>query len=429
MVTKKFLLMLPSMFLVAAISAQLGMLNYCFGSGVSAISYGVLFGAAAIFGTCFALGTIFPSDNEKNSLPIPAKTLYVIAIFLVIASALYVIAATIRVYVRWDSFAVGPAAARFALMNSRTGVTAVGFFNFVFLGAPSVLTLFVCVFAERIPRFNIFRLASVILFGVFVYLVALEGGRSPYLFSLVVICAAVLFHLYQGHTLKSAGPSYLIGLVAISIFGFTTSYREIAAREAVTGRTSAAQAERNYSAYIDGAASTAGHTRDTVRSTSSLVMCFYGSHSTKSIDKIVKKGADKNLYGFYLMPNYYKIAETLKIATKPWLSFSDYYGTTGMFVGLTGALLIDFSWIGLLILAPFGLFLGVLSRLGLTDSEKRSSLSLVAPIAPVLFLASPLSDVISSAQFQSMLPFLVLITATLFFSRRTSNYLLRSKTA
>ncbi|XIA64100.1 hypothetical protein ACFIOY_35065 [Bradyrhizobium sp. TZ2] len=393
-------------YLIAVPTAQIFLLGYCFDASIAPSSALTIYGAAILLGGGFGIGLLRPTA-ESTRPAIPSNGLTWIAGLLVIASILYVAVAVYRIDARWDSFSLGPSAARFDLIRTRKEVTTSGLLNAVFIGAPATLVLFVTIFDGRVRHKTIFRAAAVLAFGAFFYLTALEGGRSPYLLTILMTVSAITFHLLRGEKLKDLGRLFLLSLIATSILSFYVAYREAGSREAETGRTTVEATEKNYSAYLEG------QPTSRPKSISSTVGCFYAAHTPKSIDKIVAKNADRNLFGFYMMPNYFKLAATLGIFEDSWISYSDYYDITGLYVGLTGALLIDFSWAGILMAGVIGFLIGKLVNIALSKNGANSPFYPLATIAPIALALAPLTDMISMAQFQSMTPWLLLVTITL----------------
>jgi hypothetical protein len=121
-----------------------------------------------------------------------------------------------------------------------------------------------------------------------------------------------------------------------------------------------------------------------------------------------------------MMPNYYKFAQTVGIAKQDWLAYSEYYEITGMYSGLLGALLIDFSWGGLLLMGLIGLICGRLVSLALTSKIDHSPLAVAAALVPTMIFLVPVADLVSSAQFQSMIPWLAIAALLVITVRRAA---------
>lgn len=132
--------------------------------------------------------------------------------------------------------------------------------------------------------------------------------------------------------------------------------------------------------------------------------CFYFVHPLKSIDRIVEKQADMNLFGFFMMPNYYKLLEMTGLGSeRARISVSNHYGITGLYSGLVGSALIDFGWLGPAFIVILGFFAGRILRSCVLYEAQPSLLFILGPIVPALIITAPIINMVSLAQFQSMI--------------------------
>jgi hypothetical protein len=448
-----FVIVIPITYLFVLPSIQIFLLSYCFDSHIQTRSLWIIYAATATFCSTYAAGFFYRQDRLEP-IPAPAlsrNALTTIASILLAACVIYIAVSLIRIHERWDSFSLGPSGARFALIRTRIGVTPLGALTAFFLGAPSVLALFVTIYGNNLSHHRFFRASAIIMFAAFAFLVSLEGGRLPYLFALAIVVSAIAYHVIRGGTLRQLGWGFLSGLVIITIASFAFSYKEFSSREAASGRKTAAETRANYSDYVDGslpaarppapapstshptkaitppteaiASPTAPARAETAVATpkSHIVECFYASHTVKSIDRIITKGADRNLHGFYMMPNFYKAAEILGLVKGPWIAYSDYYEITGLFVGVIGAMLIDFSWGAFLSLALVGFVSGRLVSIAIAPTGDSNTFYFLAPVVPAGIILFPLTDMTSISQFQSMIPWLAFVVLALWLYRwRTS---------
>lgn len=421
------ILCFPLIYLTLIPVIQLSLIRNYFGTVISTDTLIYIYSSHGFLYLGFA-GSVLFFRNRKISFALTGnweKSLERILLILLVACVAYVSVAILRIYLRWDVFSLPPTEVRQTLQVTRQSVTLIGIFNAALHAAPTMLMLFLIPYISKFKNQNFVQFMGLFFFVIFVALMTMEGARLGVLISIILVIFAFIVSGIQRNQTKKVTVLFLTATIVLSVLSMVSSYRGFTEREKVLGRSNIVESREGLvrtfglndpNEYYDiEAKSRPPSIKDPQKpsiGTSTtppfrqnlLLICFYISHPIHSINLILEKNADLNLYGVLTFSHAYKLMVTSWNTVNNVDQTLKYYGVLGRYIGWTGTILIEFGvWGALVAHLISGLVFGYIVSLALRPGGLNSPFYVFVPLVLAIILCLPIVNVITSSLGQSLL--------------------------